>query len=590
VLIEEQAARELERQRYRDLFDLVPVAALTTTTLGIVQQANRAAADLLGVHPGRMRGKPLPACIVEWPARIAFFTRLRWLRTEATGPLVFEERLRARGGREFPARLAASAIPGPAGQVAGLEWIIRELGEGDSPSSPPEDGVRRVPEPAPTGAPVGDAGAHQQRLAHADDAESRYRSLFDGAVDAVVLFGPDRRLAEANPAAHDLLGYARHDIDRPRLDDLIVGDAERLGAIMAGLRSDGVWRGEVDVRRKDGAIVPVDAAMTTVTVPAGVAFWAALRDITARRRRHDEVERARSDRVAMIGHELRAPLNGILLHAELLKLTGSYRETSVDAILASVQQEQRLVEDLVELARAETGRPSLRPSRVDLTELVRSCIAGYQPTVGRHVLRIDAPARMPAGHWDRARLEQVCHNLLANAVKYSPDGGEILVRVEDLGDRARLTVADQGVGIAADALPHVFDRFFRARTADAGPGGLGLGLHITKALVEAHGGTISAESEPGGGSVFHVTLPYEPPSATDDGAGADGPTLELLERRVLELIAQGLSNREIAEQLGVPVEAVRDALDAIFVKLGASSKLEALIFAIRHGLIRLPPP
>ena len=94
-------------------------------------------------------------------------------------------------------------------------------------------------------------------------------------------------------------------------------------------------------------------------------------------------------------------------------------------------------------------------------------------------------------------------------------GGEILVRVEDLGDRAQLSVADHGVGIAADALPRVFDRFFRARPADDGPGGLGLGLHIARALVEAHGGTISAESELGRGSIFHVTLPYR--SAARDG-------------------------------------------------------------------------
>jgi PAS domain S-box-containing protein len=392
---------------------------------------------------------------------------------------------------------------------------MRERGKVGAPPGSRENGLRRVPEGASRADAVGDAEADSRGIDRAEDVECRYRLLFDGAVDAIVLFDPDGRLAEANPAAHDLLGYARHDADRRRLDDLIAGDAKRLGAVMAGLRRDGVWRGELDVRRQDGAIVPVDAAITAVTVPAGVAFRAALRDATARRRRHEEVERARSDRVAMIGHELRTPLSGILLQAELLKMTGSYREASVDAILASVQQEQRLIEDLVELAGTDTGRPGLRLSPVDLAELVRSCVAGYRPTVSRHALRIDAPDRMPAGRWDRARLEQVCHNLLANAVKYSPDGGEVLVRVEDLGDRARLSVSDRGVGIAADALPRVFDRYFRAHATDDGSGGLGLGLYIAKVLVEAHGGTVSVESEPGRGSVFRVTVPYA--SAARDG-------------------------------------------------------------------------
>src|SRR5262249_41224593 len=139
---------------------------------------------------------------------------------------------------------------------------------------------------------------------------------------------------------------------------------------------------------------------------------------------------------------------------------------------------------------------------------LRACIASYQPLVREHTLRIVAPSRMPAGHWDRTRLEQVFHNLLSNAIKYSPAGGEILVHVEHLGNRAQVSVSDHGVGISEETLPHVFDRCFRADAAGYAPGGLGLGLSIAKMLVEAHGGTISAESEPGRGSVFRVTLPY----------------------------------------------------------------------------------
>jgi signal transduction histidine kinase len=173
------------------------------------------------------------------------------------------------------------------------------------------------------------------------------------------------------------------------------------------------------------------------------------------------------------------------------------------------------LEGIVTLEHASVVRGPSAPGRrtlgrrVDPLELLRSCIARRQSTASTPVLRMDAPARQPAGHWDRARLEQVCHNLFASAVKYSPAGGDVLVRIEDLGDRARVSVADRGVGIAA-ALPRVFDRFFRAHPADDGPGGLGLGLHIARAPVEAHGGAISAESELGHGSVLRATLPHEP--------------------------------------------------------------------------------
>lgn len=393
----------------------------------------------------------------------------------------------------------------------------REQGEGTTSPASRGDAFRRVLKAAPEGSTVSEAEDHQPLRVLAEAPQCRYRRLFDSAADAIVLFGPDRRLAEANPASYDMLGYARHEIGQLRLDDLVACDAEQLGAIIASLRRDGAWRDELEIRRKDGAIVPVDAAIATLTSHDGVAFWAVFRDIADQRRRHDEVARARRDVAAMIGHELMNPLNGILLQAEVLKMTRRHRDASVDAIIASVQQQRRLIEDLVEFVRDGMRPVGLRRSRVDLPELCHSCMAGYQSTVGKHLVRIDAPARMPAGHWDRNRLEQVCHNLLSNAVKYSPDGGEILVRVEDLGDRARLSVADQGVGISADALPRVFDRFFRAHATDTGPRGLGLGLHIAKALVEAHGGTISAESEPGRGSVFRVTLPYE----ATDGAKSD---------------------------------------------------------------------
>jgi signal transduction histidine kinase len=226
------------------------------------------------------------------------------------------------------------------------------------------------------------------------------------------------------------------------------------------------------------------------------------------------LERAQREFIATISHELMNPLTGIGLNAEILKLTERYSETAVDAIMSAARQQQRLIEDLLDVSRIESGRLRLRLGQVDLTELARSCLAHHQSLTEKHALRLDAPAAMLIGTWDRGRIEQVCHNLLSNAVKYSPNGGEISVRVEDLGERARVSVADHGIGIAPDALPRVFDRFYRTADAEQDAEGLGLGLHITKVLVEAHGGRIIVESERGHGSTFSVELPYTPASST----------------------------------------------------------------------------
>jgi PAS domain S-box-containing protein len=503
AVLEEEAGREIEQQRYRDLLDLVPVATLMTTPSGLIQVANRAAADLLGVSAEWLKGKPLAAYIVSRRGAVTLSARLRQLKNAAAGPLVYEEQLRAWKGRTFVALVTVSAVRASAGGVAGLQWVIQERDDAGAPSGLDELRPRRVLEAAPEGVPVSHAEARQRLLISAEGTGAYYRSLFDGALDAIVLFDPDRRLFDSNPTAYDLLGYAEHELDQLRLDDLAVGDAEKVDAVMESLRRHGAWRGELHLRRKDGTTVPVRAAISTVASPVGLTYRAALGDLTAR-------HRAQEERVAIIGHELANPLNGILLHAELLKMMGCYREGSVDAILTSIRQLQRLINDLLDQGLTGVNSLRLQPSRVDLAEVLRSCITTCRDGTRTPVIRLDAPVRLPTGSWDQDRIVQVFVNLLSNAVKYSPRDSEIQVRVENLRGRVRVSVVDQGVGIEPDALPHVFDRFFRADSGKAGTHGLGLGLHIAKTLVEAHGGTISVESEVGAGSIFRVTLPYDP--------------------------------------------------------------------------------
>jgi two-component system, OmpR family, sensor histidine kinase VicK len=166
----------------------------------------------------------------------------------------------------------------------------------------------------------------------------------------------------------------------------------------------------------------------------------------------------------------------------------------------------RLIGDLRQLAQMEGGGLSIQREDVDLVALAQEAVERARTLATGHAVRLAAPELPIVVAGDRDRLGQVLDNLLGNAVKYSPGGSEVLVTVEVVGGEAWLRVTDQGPGISADTLRHLFERFYRGQPA-AGDSGLGLGLYISRMLVEAHGGRIWVESEPEAGSTFTIALP-----------------------------------------------------------------------------------
>jgi PAS domain S-box-containing protein len=230
-----------------------------------------------------------------------------------------------------------------------------------------------------------------------------------------------------------------------------------------------------------------------------------------------EAIRIREDFLSVASHELRTPLTALQLNLERLGRAaaggaGPSRERSEPLLAAALRQTEqlaRLIDSLLDVARIVAGRMRLSPEALDLAELTRGVVARLEPSAVRAGcdITLDAPTPEP-GRWDRLRIEQVLTNLLSNAIKYGA-GKPIDVAVVGDGARVRLRVRDRGIGIAGQDLERIFARFERAVSSRA-YGGLGLGLFISRDIVEAHGGSIRVESTPDHGATFEVVLPREP--------------------------------------------------------------------------------
>lgn len=225
----------------------------------------------------------------------------------------------------------------------------------------------------------------------------------------------------------------------------------------------------------------------------------------------ERAERLRRDMTADVAHELRNPLAILQAQVEAL-IDGVYPLTTENLapVLGQAQVLSRLVEDLRTLALADSGQLSLEPAKVDLHGLAAGLIEAIRPQADAQHLRLELAGASAWAMVDRLRIEQALGNLIANALRHTPPGGEVQVRIDppQAEGLVTLTVVDSGEGIPGEALPFVFERFYRADKARArAEGGTGLGLAITRQLVEAHGGTVTAGNRPEGGAVFTLRLP-----------------------------------------------------------------------------------
>lgn len=295
-------------------------------------------------------------------------------------------------------------------------------------------------------------------------------------------------------------------------------------AIVVPMKARGRTMGAISLGRTRGA--PYDAA--DLEVAGELARRAALALDNARAYEAARAATAaREEVLAVVSHDLRNPLNAVTMCASLLEDGADERGWRqqevrlVRTLLSAAGQMERLVQDLVEVQALESGARELRTEAVEAKVLVEGAAELFHAQAAGGAVRLgcEVAPGLPPVRADRARVLQLLSNLLGNALKHTPRGGAVTLSAAADGEGAvRLTVRDTGPGIAPDDLPHVFDRFWQARRGAAG--GLGLGLAIARAIAEAHGGRIWAESREGEGSAFHFTLPAAagPPAAEAEAA------------------------------------------------------------------------
>lgn len=239
-----------------------------------------------------------------------------------------------------------------------------------------------------------------------------------------------------------------------------------------------------------------------------------IHDVTRER----ELDRLKNAFLGMAAHELNTPLAAILGFSELLaftdpaqQITPEQREEYLQLIHNKALELSRLVDDLLDISRVEAGQPLvLDYETVRFDELLHEVLRPYQEKSQRHRFELHFATAQTEIAADQGRIRQVLNNLISNAYKYSPKGGLIKVTIAGHNGFCRISVADEGVGMTAEQVEHIFDRFYRADSSNTAVQGVGLGMSIVRHIVQAHQGKIQVESQPGRGTVVHVDLPFTP--------------------------------------------------------------------------------
>ncbi|WP_309894324.1 ATP-binding protein [Archangium sp.] len=498
-----RAEAEAERRQLHSLFMQAPVAiSLYRGPQYVIELANPLMCDILGREFEQMRGTPLVQAlpeivaqgIIERSVTPVFRTGTPFVGTEL--PLQLDRRGDGTLEQCF-FNFVHVPLRAPDGTIEGVVAVASDVTEGVRARQQVELSEERL-RLSTEAAGVGIWELDQRTL-------TAWRSeQHDKA------FGYETRLPEWS---FDLFLAHVHPEDRERVRKGMTQAMETQGSFE--LEFQVVWPDESLHWMAATGSVRTDASGRP-TKMVGLNL-----DISTRKKTEQELERAirsRDEFLSVASHELKTPMTSLALRLAQLKREARGgpdqrpREREVRNLEVAERQLKKLgalMDDLLDVSRLATGRMRFEPEPLDLSALVREVASRFEPDAARAGCALEARDEGPViGNWDRLRVEQVVTNLLSNALKYGA-GRPVHITVESGGHRARLVVRDEGIGIAPEALGRIFEKFERA-VSERHYGGLGLGLYLTRRIVEAMGGTVRVESTQGQGATFTVELPLAP--------------------------------------------------------------------------------
>ncbi|MBI2863875.1 MAG: hypothetical protein HYX94_04860 [Chloroflexi bacterium] len=370
-----------------------------------------------------------------------------------------------------------------------------------------------------------------QRLGLTLDLKTEASVLLDWAKEAGLAESVALLLADETKESLNVVAYLGAQPVPCAVVPMGEGFAAALGQVLPADRQDGttisvplVIEGEVVgvicARRPASAAISAEeeklwdaTSGIAVAILRNIQRYQSLVQAMAQLAEQKQIERLKDDLILSASHDLRSPITSIKGYAQLAARQLERGEVSqighnLEAIVRQVDQLNRLLDALLDVSRIQVGKLDLRCEEVDLNELLDEIVERFAGAAQAHQLRLALPADRVVGRWDRGRIEQAVANLVGNAIKYSPQGGEVVVRVEPAFGEVTVSVEDKGIGVAEDERERLFERFYRSQSALAqGLGGSGLGLYITQGVIQAHGGRIWVESEEGKGSAFRFVLP-----------------------------------------------------------------------------------
>lgn len=509
-----------EASRRRALFEHERDGVIIVNMDGSVFDANPAAARMLGYSPDALRQLK----VTRWEAAYNRAEIAEIVRSMGAGGSTFESVLRRSDGSTFPAEVSLSRAQW--GEQTYIINLLRDISE------------RKVAEAQLARYQDNLARLVDQRTAELNDRTQELNTVFAISPDGFVSFNRERRVASVNAAFSRMTGLPAEALKG--MDE--TGFSERLAALCT--RPEG-FPGVAHLRQRQldelassapeeapaaggrrwslelaGAGHRVLEVALRLSESANVSQVLYVRDIT----HESEVDRMKSEFLSTAAHELRTPMASIYGFTELLLVRRFSEEQKRDLLETIARQATRMstiIDELLDLARIEARQGKdfvMEP--VSLQELVDLVTKDYRPPEGREPPRIVPCAGAVTVHADRSKLQQALLNVLSNAYKYSPGGGEVRIActTDPDGQRVRLAVSDQGLGMTPDQCARVFERFYRADTSGRIPG-TGLGMSIVKEIVDLHGGQIQVSSAPGVGTTVTIVLPLQ----TTGVSGAPAP-------------------------------------------------------------------